>query len=152
MHTILLQSDQQFTVAIMALFLTVLPFLLVIAVIGIVSHWIIFTKAGKEGWEVLIPIYGTLVLLKIVGKPWWWILLLCIPFLNIIWAIWMMNMLSKSFGKDEGFTAGLVLLGYIFFPILAFSKAQYQGPFGDPVAYKAFQEAKHSFDFEQKPA
>ena len=49
-------------------------------------------------------------------------------------------MISKSFGKDEGFTVGLVLLGIIFWPILGFGDAKYQGPFGDPVAYQAYQE------------
>ena len=39
-------------------------------------------------------------------------------------------MLSKSFGKDEGFTVGLVFLNIIFLPILAFGDAQYQGPYG----------------------
>ena len=36
-----------------------------------------------------------------------------------------MHGLSKAFGKDEGFTVGLVFLGIVFFPILAFSDAQY---------------------------
>jgi hypothetical protein len=51
----------------------------------------------------------------------------------------MVNMLSKSFGKDEGFTVGLVLLGIIFYPILGFGSAKYQGPYGDPVQYQAYQ-------------
>lgn len=33
--------------------------------------------------------------------------------------------LSLSFGKDAGFTVGLILLGFIFIPILAFSDARY---------------------------
>ena len=58
-------------------------------------------------------------------------------------------MISKSFGKDEDFTVGLVLPGIVFWPILGFGSAKYQGPFGDPVAYRAYQE-QHQFDFEKK--
>jgi len=45
--------------------------------------------------------------------------------------------ISKSFGKDEGFTVGLVILGAIFWPILGFGDARYIGPYGDPAAFRA---------------
>jgi len=67
-------------------------------------------------------------MLKIIGKPWWWILLMCIPFVNIVFIIMAVNMLSKSFGKDEGYTVGLLLLGIVFYPLLAFGDARYIGP------------------------
>ena len=108
---------------------------LVFAVFMIAAFWKIFEKAGQEGWKAIIPIYNLYVLIKIVGKPGWWLLLCLIPFVNYIFIIWIYNMLSKSFGKDEGFTVGLVLLGIIFFPILGFGPAQYLGPFGDKVAF-----------------
>ena len=96
------------------------------------SQWTIFQKAGKPGWKSLIPVYSTIVLLKIIGKPWVWLFLLLIPGVNIIWTIWMMNLLSKSFGKNEGFTVGLFLLSPIFYPILAFGNSKYLGPAGAP--------------------
>lgn len=102
-----------------------------IAVFYIIAMWKIYEKAKKPGWAAIIPIYSTIVLLEIVGKPWWWFLLMLIPGLGVIWLIWTTNLLSKSFGKDEGFTVGLVLLGIIFYPILAFGSATYQGPAGD---------------------
>lgn len=102
-----------------------------VAVLLIVSMWKIYTKAGKPGWACLIPIYNTLVLLEIVGKPWWWLLLiLFVPIVNIVLLILVYHELSKSFGKDAGFTVGLVLLGFIFIPILGLGDAQYLGPGG----------------------
>ncbi|PUZ19986.1 hypothetical protein DCM91_19785 [Chitinophaga costaii] len=99
-----------------------------------ISNWRIFTKAGQPGWAVLIPIYSTLVLLKIIGKPAIWLLYLFIPFYNIYIAIVMINLLSKSFGKDSGFTVGLIFLPIIFYPILAFSSnIRYIGPGGQPL-------------------
>ncbi len=105
-------------------------FWVVIVVLLIVSYWKVFTKAGKPGWACIIPIYNLLVILEIVGKPWWWLLLFLIPFVNIIFAIWMTNLLSKSFGKEEGFTIGLLILPFIFYPILGFGDAKYKGPAG----------------------
>ena len=57
-------------------------------------------------------------------------LLTAIPFVNLIFAIWMTNLMSKSFGKSEGFTIGLLLLPLIFYPILGFGSANYIGPAG----------------------
>jgi len=104
--------------------------ILAITVLIIIAEWKIYEKAGKPGWAVLIPIYNLIVLLEIVGKPLWWIFLFLIPFVNIIFGIWVTNLLSKSFGKDEAFTVGLILLGIIFYPILGFGDAKYVGPAG----------------------
>ncbi len=94
-------------------------------------YWRIFEKAGKPGWASLIPIYNTIILLEIVGKPWWWLLFfIFLPPVGIVLAIWMTNLLSLSFGKEVGFTFGLIFLGFIFYPILAFSNAEYIGPAG----------------------
>ncbi|HEY9114973.1 MAG TPA: DUF5684 domain-containing protein [Bacteroidales bacterium] len=108
-------------------------FIAVVAIICIAAIWRIFEKAGKPGWASLIPIYNILMLLEIIGKPWWWLLLMAfVPVANIIFAIWTINLLSKSFGKSEGFTVGLIFLGFIFYPILGFGNAEYKGPAGAP--------------------
>lgn len=101
---------------------------LIIAIVGIVAMWKVFTKAGKPGWAAIIPIYNIIVLLEIVGRPAWWIILLLIPIVNIIIMIMVLNDLSKSFGKGAGFTLGLIFLSIIFWCILAFGPAQYLGP------------------------
>lgn len=113
-----------------------------LALIGfsIAVQWKIFTKANEPGWACLIPIYNILVMLKIIGKPWWWLIMLLIPGVNLIFGIWAANILSKSFGKDESFTIGLVLLNIIFLAILAFGDAVYQGPFGNKEEFDAYQQ------------
>lgn len=103
---------------------------LALVILMIVSMWKIFEKAGKPGWASLIPIYNTIVLLDIVGKPWWWIFLLIIPIVNIIFGIIVIHGLSKSFGLNGWFTLGLLFLGIIFYPILAFGDYKYVGPGG----------------------
>ena len=101
---------------------------LLVALLLIVAMWKVFTKAGQPGWASIIPIYNIYIWCKIVGRPWWWILLMLIPFVNFIICIILCIDLAKSFGKGVGFGIGLALLGIIFFPILGFGSAQYQGP------------------------
>ncbi|NOY50576.1 MAG: hypothetical protein GXO88_08450 [Chlorobi bacterium] len=106
-------------------------FIVVVSVIYLAAIWRIFEKAGKPGWAALIPFYNCFVLLEIIGKPYWWFFMMFIPVVNIIFAVWIFNMLSKSFGQGEGFTLGLILLSIIFYPMLAFGNYEYQGPAGE---------------------
>ena len=101
-------------------------------VVYLAAGWVVYTKAGQEGWKSLIPIYNLYVLLKIVGRPGWWLLLYLVPLVNIvIWIIVMID-LAKSFGKSTGFAIGLILLTPIFYLILAFGDATYRGPAAAP--------------------
>ena len=119
-----------------------------VIVFFIAAMWKVFEKAGQPGWAAIIPIYNIYIMSKIGGKPGYWTVLCLIPILNLIFLIWLYNMVSKSFGKDEGFTAGLVILGFIFWPLLGFGGSAYLGPYGDPVAFQAYQ-GKDKFEFEQ---
>ena len=101
---------------------------LAIVVLMIVSMWKVFTKAGQPGWAAIVPIYNIVVILKMVGKPLWWLILFLIPIVNFVVAILIAVALAKAFGKGTGFAIGLILLGIVFFPILAFSDATYTAP------------------------
>ena len=114
---------------------------LLIALLIIVAMWKVFTKAGQPGWASIIPIYNLYIWCKIVGRPWWWILLMLIPFVNFIICIILCIDLAKSFGKGVGFGIGLALLGIIFFPILGFGSAQYQGPSAGGLAPRTAPQA-----------
>lgn len=101
---------------------------LVVAVLLIAAYWRIFSKAGQPGWAAIIPVYSTFVLLRVVGRPWWWFIMLLIPVVGIIFAIILVNDLSKSFGHGIGYTLGLLFLSLIFIPVLGFGGSQYAGP------------------------
>jgi len=102
---------------------------LAILVIVIVAGWKVFEKAGQPGWAIIIPIYNVYIILKIVGRPTWWLLLYFIPIVNIVIAVIISMDMAKSFGQSAAF--GIVLLfllcgiGYL---ILAFGSARYRGP------------------------
>jgi hypothetical protein len=92
------------------------------------SIWKFFTKAGQPGWASLIPIYNLIKLLKIVGRPLWWIVLFIIPLANIVAIIIVYIDLAQSFGKGTGFGIGMLLVPFVFLPMLAFGDAEYEGP------------------------
>jgi Family of unknown function (DUF5684) len=96
-----------------------------ILLIIIASLWKIFTKAGKPGWAAIVPIYNFIVILEITCKPIWWIILLLIPFVNIIIIIILLVELAKRFGKGVGFAIGMLILPFIFYPMLAFGDSKY---------------------------
>ena len=113
----------------------------IFAILQIIGLWKVFTKAGQPGWAAIIPFYNIIVLLQIVGKPWWYLLLIFIPCANFVFIIWgvilINNLLSKSFGQGIGFTLGLIFLSPIFIPILGFGNYTYLGPGGAPVTFGA---------------
>lgn len=139
----------------MAAFAAFFLIMAVVCIFMIVCQCLIYNKAKQPWWAAIIPFYNLVVLLKIVGKPMIWMLWILqfiffemlfilaqgpitglLFFLSIatslVFSIIITNGLSKSFGKDAGFTVGLILLPVVFYPILAFSKAQYIGPGGNP--------------------
>ncbi|MBU0681418.1 MAG: signal peptidase I [Proteobacteria bacterium] len=98
---------------------------LALVILVIVATWKVFEKAGQPGWACLIPFYNIYIFLVIAGKPAWWLVLLLIPVVNIIFAVIACIAFAKKFGKDALFGVGLVLLGIVFFPILAWGDATY---------------------------
>ena len=124
------------------LFIVYMLVCLAIAAVAIIGMWKVFTKAGKEGWKSLIPVYNIYTLCEIIGVSPWWILivfvggLVCIiPVIGwlaymaatIYFGILVAKSTANAFGKDTGFAVGLYFLGPIFYCILGFGKAKYEG-------------------------
>jgi signal peptidase I len=105
----------------------IIPALLTIPTIFL---WPAFEKAGRKGWETLIPFYNLYVFLKIIKKPWWWFLLLFFPFINVFIYMLMLVELAKGFNKYklwEQFLA--VVFPFVFFPWITLKEKQ---TFTDP--------------------
>lgn len=90
------------------------------------SLWLVYTKAGRSGWLIFIPIVNIYVMLRIAGQPGWYFLLLLIPIVNLFVLIFMWINISKAFGKGTLFGLGLVFFNWIFLIILAFGSSEYQ--------------------------
>lgn len=108
--------------------LFVLVIWLAVIIVCIAGLWKVFAKAGQPGWGAIIPIYNVYILCTIAGRPWWWLILFFIPIVGIIVAAIVSVDIAKAFGKSLLFGIGLWLLAPIFYCILGFGSAQYQGP------------------------
>ena len=109
---------------------------LALAILVIAGFWKTFVKAGQPGWGAIIPIFNIYLLCKIAGRPGWWVILWLIPIVQIVVAIVVGIDVARNFGKGTGFGVGLALLGPIFYPILGFGPAQYQGASGQPAGIR----------------
>ena len=120
---------------IMGVVSTFLILIIVVVVLTIIGQWKAYQKAGRKGYESLIPYHRNWVQLQLAGLEGYWVFLLllaCIPVIgwivNLGVFIWWDIELAKSYGQSTGFGVGLALLPCIFWPILGFGKAQYVGP------------------------
>ena len=94
-----------------------LLFILIIQVVHFLGTWKLYIKAGRQAWEAAIPVYNSIVLMKIINRPSWWTILLFIPVINLIIfpVVWVETL--RSFGKNSttDTVLGIVTFGlYIY--------------------------------------
>lgn len=91
-------------------------FFLAVQVIHFLGTWKMYESAGRKRWEAAIPVYNAIVLMKIIGRPTWWTLLLFIPIINLIMfpVIWVETI--RSFGK-KSFLDTVLVIGTLGFYI-----------------------------------
>lgn len=100
----------------------------------VVPMWKIFTKAGQDGWKMLIPIYNVYVMVEIALLPWWTFLGIFVPILNFVVLIVIMYHISQRFGYGMGYALGMVFLPFIFYPIIGYGDSVYSTPAPAPLA------------------
>jgi hypothetical protein len=104
-------------------------FAVILWLVVILAFWQVFVKAGKPGWASIIPIYNVYVLLKIAGRPGWWLLLYLIPIVNLVVNIIVSIDVAKAFGKSAVYgVVGLWLFSVIGYIMLGYGDATYHGP------------------------
>jgi hypothetical protein len=105
--------------------------ILLLVVVSAAALWLTFTKAGRLGWAAIVPFYRWYVLLKIAGRPGWWLVLLLVPVVNLVVWLLVALSLSRSFGRGEVFAVlALWLFPLVGHVILGFGSARYRGPAG----------------------
>jgi hypothetical protein len=88
----------------------------------------VFTKAGHPGWAILVPFYNAYILLKIAGRPAWWLVLFLVPLVNFVMALIISIDIAKAFGRSAAFGVIMLgLLGGIGYLILGFGSDRYRG-------------------------
>ena len=110
----------------------------IISLIGFqVGLWGIFKKASKNPWLSLIPIYNFWIWLKVLSRPWWWMLLILFPFISIFMFYMMIWKTIRLFRKTSYIP---LLFGTFFFfvymPYLGFSKKEHYTKLADLPKFK----------------
>ncbi|MCL4265429.1 MAG: signal peptidase I [Anaerolineae bacterium] len=90
--------------------------------------WKTLAKAGEPGWAAIIPVLNWYFMVKISGRPGWWMILFLVPILNIV--IWLMVALDTAYAFGKTTLTGILLffLPWVMYPVLGFSDATYQRP------------------------
>ncbi|MDI1479252.1 DUF5684 domain-containing protein [Polyangium sp. y55x31] len=88
------------------------------------TMWGLFKKANHPGWACFIPLYNAYVLLDIAGMSGFWLLVMLMPYVNIIVPIIMAFRIAAAFRKGSLFGLGLLVLPFVFYPLLAFRKEE----------------------------
>ncbi|MBO4954782.1 MAG: hypothetical protein J6C77_00060 [Muribaculaceae bacterium] len=99
----------------------------------IVVAWKIFSKAGRPGWAIFIPIYNLIVQLQVAKMSPWLVFLYLLGIIPVVGQIFLVVFsiiitvkTGTAFGKGTGFILGMIFLPFIFNPILAFGSSRYQ--------------------------
>jgi hypothetical protein len=90
--------------------------------------WRMFAKAGRHGWEVLIPLYDFIVMCEIAGQPTWIVVLLFVPMVApVVWIV-VCAELAARYGRSKAFGLLLAVAPFVVAPILGFGSAVYTPP------------------------
>ncbi|MBL4663761.1 MAG: signal peptidase I, partial [Flavobacteriaceae bacterium] len=95
-----------------------LIFFLVVQVIHFLGTWKMYVAAGRKSWEAGVPVYNAVILMKIINRPWWWVILLFVPIVNLIMlpVVWVETLRSFKYNTNKDTLLGVVTLGfYIYF-------------------------------------
>ena len=125
---------------ILAFFIFLGIILLTWGIVAIIALLKVYKKAGKKGWECIIPIYSYYVLAEIAGLNWWWFLLAIadsiVDLINtddlstialLISLFAKFNIyynIAKKFNKNNGTAVCAGIFSGIFILIFGFSKSE----------------------------
>jgi len=99
-------------------FTTLLLFILIIQAIHFLGTWKLYTLAGRKAWEAAVPVYNAVVLMKIINRPWWWVILLFVPIVNLIMfpVVWVETLRSYGRNSTADTWLGILTFGlYIYY-------------------------------------
>lgn len=112
-----------------------------IGILPIAGKWKVYGKLGMPGWYSIIPVYADYKLCERVHRGdetrtflmAYLIVLICswvfcwvdtvgalLALAQLVMNIIVLNDLSRAFGKETGYTIGLVIFGFVFWTMLGF--------------------------------
>lgn len=129
-----------FTLLVFLSVLAILIWLLLIA-----GKWKVYGKLGMPGWYSLVPVYADYKLCERVHRGdgartflmAYLIVLICswvfcwvdtlgwmLALAQLVMTIIVLNDMSRAFGKETGYTIGLIIFGFVFWTMLGFGASE----------------------------
>lgn len=127
------------------LFIFLLVLMAFIGILPIAGKWKVYGKLGMPGWYSIIPVYADYKLCERVhrgdeGKTFlmaYLIVLICswafcwvdtvgvlLAIAQLVMTIIVLNDMSRAFGKETGYTIGLIIFGFVFWTMLGFGGSE----------------------------
>lgn len=119
--------------------------LLFIELLPIAGKWKVYGKLGMPGWYSIVPVYADYKLCERVHRgdgsktfsTAYLIVLICswvfcwvdtvgilLALVQLVMDIIVLNDLARIFGKETGYTIGLVIFGFVFWTMLGFGSSE----------------------------
>lgn len=127
------------------LFVFLFVLMVFIGILPIAGKWKVYGKLGMPGWYSIIPVYADYKLCERVHRGdetrtflmAYLIVLICswvfcwvdtvgmlLALAQLVMNIIVLNDLSRAFGKETGYTIGLVIFGFVFWTMLGFGASE----------------------------
>lgn len=127
------------------LFIFLSGLVILIGLLPVAGKWKVYGKLGMPGWYSIIPVYADYKLCERVhrtdeGRTFlmaYLIVLICswvfcwvdtvgvlLALAQLVMTIIVLNDLSHAFGKETGYTIGLVIFGFVFWTMLGFGASE----------------------------
>lgn len=106
-------------------------------IIYYIGLWKVFQKAGKNGWEAIVPFYSSWILVEISGLAWWYAVIIIASSLGVVAGstgigallslaslvanYFVCYNLSKKFNQDIGFSVLMFFFSFVMFPLMGIS-------------------------------
>lgn len=117
-----------------------LLFVLPVYILQSIGLWKLFEKANAPGWAGVVPVYRWFIVIKLSGRPSWWIILMLLPVVNVVVWIGLIVDFARSYGKNSGLDhAGAILLSFVVLPLWGFdAKTNYLGQSATEAFHKKY--------------
>ncbi len=84
-------------------------------------------KTGtKDAWMAWVPVLNVFLMCTLGGKPGWWLILFCIPFVNIVMLIIVWMAIAEARNKPSWFGILMIVpfVNFVIPAVLAFGKEE----------------------------
>lgn len=104
-----------------------LLFFLIVQIVHFIGTWKLYEAVGRKRWEALVPVYNSIILMKIINRPTWWTILLFIPVINLVMfpVVWVETLRSFGKNKTSDTLLGIATLGFYIYYINYTQKLNY---------------------------